>query len=188
MKSITRQRIKNQKGFTLIEMLIVIALVGMVVMMLTSLFGNPFAGAATSGAATQIADQFRAVEGAAIRYQTEHTRPVSTITTLVNEGMMKMIPIPPVSAKEETATTGSYTVRLSKQYPTGTNLTGFGGHGIDTIVLLEQITADVCKEINYKFGVTDQGATPPASINYQKGQQCFGTSPNYTSILPVYTN
>lgn len=178
----------NQKGFTLIELMIVIAIIMFLAVLVVVAFQNPLAGASTKTAAAQITDQLRKVADAGTLFQTNTTSRATSLTDLTTgtNAVFSFTPQPPTQAKETTATTGTFGYYLSTQYPAGTNVTAFGGAGVDTIGGIDRITLDVCAKINeVNYGAT-AGATPPATYSGTRGIQCVGTAPNFSAIIPVY--
>ncbi|MCL5237740.1 MAG: type II secretion system GspH family protein [Nitrospirae bacterium] len=185
----TMLKIREQKGFTLVEIVVIIALLAIVALIVFQIFGNPFKQSSTDGNTTQIFEQFRAVEQGASQYYALNMKETPDIATLTTAGILKTLPAPTTSAREPTNTyTSGYTIVLSNQYPSGTTITGFGGPATDTVAYLEGVTQDICSQVNYRFARGVQGATPPAAIDYTKSLQCYGTAPNFVVLMPVYVN
>ena len=172
----------SEAGFTMVEMLIVIALIGLIVAFLFSKLGNSFNGAAQSQAATQIADDMRSVTDAAQRYSMEKaTNAVSfaNLGTASNSGgpYLSMIPNSP-------STIGAPVYALDvATYTTG------GTAAADTVVKVAIPAANtaVCQAINYQYAGLGIAAAVPGAVDVTKDMQCFGAGP-YTALKTVYIN
>ena len=190
MRNILKQRkatvLQNQKGFTLVEMLIVLVLIGLAVSMMVGIFGNPFANASIDSAATRVIDDLRSIEGAAQAYKVkEGTTPTKIISatptdsTLVSKGYLKLAPTPP----------SPITSGTNYAWDT-TGVTAFGASNttadtVATLLLAGDASSDICKAINKAANGTDAlptSATPDPAKNIQ----CVGTSAPYTAIIPIF--
>lgn len=178
----------NQKGFTLIELMIVIAVIMFLAVLVVVAFQNPLSGASTKTAAAQITDQLRKISDAGTMYQTNTTTRATSLNDLTTgaNAVFSFVPQPPTQAQEATATSGTFGYYLTTQFPAGTNVTAFGGAGIDTIGAIDRITFDVCAKINEVNNGAAAGAAPPATYSGTRGIQCVGSAPNYSALIPVY--
>lgn len=178
----------NNKGFTMIEMLIVIILIGFVITFLFNYLGNAFKGAASQQAASKISDDMRTISDAGARYQMEQATNATALTGVATALDTKLsssgtpyivtIPSPPTTG---TTTGTAYTWDA-------TAYTGWGTSAPDSVITLPGITSiDVCEQINSQFAGIAANTTPPTSVDIKKGVQCFGSGP-YTALKPVYIN
>ncbi len=169
---------QNQKGFTLVEMLIVLVLIGLAIAMMVGIFGNPFATASVDSTANRVIDDLRSIEGAAQSYKAKEAATPTGIsgaaTCLVEKGYLKVNPTAPAPIPNSNPYTW-----------TTTGVTAFGGSGTDTVVTLGGINLDICKAIN-KAAWGDTTGTIPASISGTKNIQCYGSSDPYTAVIPVF--
>ena len=176
MKKQKASGLRNQKGFTLVEMLIVLVLIGLAVALMVGIFGNPFANASVDSAAARVIDDLRSIEGAAQSYKAKEaatpTGISGTATCLVEKGYLKVSPTAPSP--------------ISNAYNwTTTGVTAFGSTGTDTVVTLAGINTDICKAIN-KAAYGDTTGTIPASVSGTKNIQCYGSADPYTAVIPVF--
>ncbi|MFA6823018.1 MAG: prepilin-type N-terminal cleavage/methylation domain-containing protein [Geobacter sp.] len=174
-----KAKMQNQKGFTLVEMLIVLVLIGLAVAMMVGIFGNPFATASIDSTATRVIDDLRSIEGAAQSYKVKEAATPTALsgaaTALVEKGYLKVVPIAPAPI----ANTNTYTW-------TTTGVTAFGSTGADTVVTLGGINDDICKAINKAaYGAVADAAIPTA-VSGTKNIQCYGTGGTNTAIVPVF--
>lgn len=169
---------QNQKGFTLVEMLIVLVLIGLAIALMVGIFGNPFATASVDSAANRVIDDLRSIEGAAQSYKVKEAATPTGIsgaaTCLVEKGYLKVNPTAPAPIPN----TNTYTWETS-------GYTAFGTTSPDTVVTLGGINDDICKAIN-KAAWGDTTGTIPVSISGTKNIQCYGTGGTNTAVIPVF--
>jgi len=181
---------RNQKGFTLIEVLIVIILLGIIITFMFKYGGNIFSNASTQSSASKIVDDFRVIDDAASRYQmdkaanaTALSGAATTLTVAVTSSgtpYLSSIPTPPSSG----VTTGS-----SYTWDNATYTNTWGTAAADTVIALTTITStEVCSEINRQFAGGASGAVPPAAVQgTPKDIQCFGpVGGPYTALKTIY--
>jgi len=178
MRNILKQRkttvLQNQKGFTLVEMLIVLVLIGLAVALMVGIFGNPFANASIDSTATRVIDDLRSIEGAAQSYKAKEAATPADLAALVTKGYLKLTPTAPAPIPN----TNSYAWTTS-------GVTAFGGAGNDTVVTLGGINDDICKAINKAAYGT---AAVPTSVDGSKNIQCYGSNNSNTALIPVFVN
>lgn len=167
---------QNQKGFTLVEMLIVLVLIGLAVSLMVGIFGNPFATASIDSTATRVIDDLRSIEGAAQSYKAKEAATPADLNALVTKGYLKLVPTAPApipdSNKYAWATTG---------------YTAFGTPtAADTVVTLGGITDDICKAINKAAYGAAADAAIPTAVDGAKNIQCFTSGSSNTALIPVF--
>ena len=167
--------LRNQKGFTLVEMLIVLVLIGLAVALMVGIFGNPFANASIDSTATRVIDDLRSIEGAAQSYKAKEAATPADLNALVTKGYLKLVPTAPAPIPN----TNSYTW-------TTTGVTAFGGTGTDTVVTLGGINLDICTAINKAAYGAAASAAIPTSVDGTKNIQCYGSADPYTAVIPVF--
>lgn len=177
--------ISNNRGFTLIEMIIVIVLVGGLMAILVPKIVNQFQTSATQNARNEIIDMMRSIDDGAQLNLTKYTTEISTLAQLVSTGILRTDPVPPPEAQDS-----NYTGTYAYQIDTSSFTTQFGTAAPDTVALLTGVTYDVCVSINEKFGLTSGGAAPPTTVSAGKDPQCFGTggTSGYTVLKVIYTH
>jgi prepilin-type N-terminal cleavage/methylation domain-containing protein len=169
MKKNAATRMQNQKGFTLVEMLIVLVLIGLAVALMVGIFGNPFSNASIDSAATRVIDDLRSIEGAAQAYKVKEAATPADIAALVTKGYLKTTPVPPSALSGST-----YTMAL------GTYKTS----GEDMIATLDKVKDDICKAINKASYGTEEILSGVAAT---KNIQCYGTvADQNTALIPVF--
>jgi prepilin-type N-terminal cleavage/methylation domain-containing protein len=182
--------LNNNKGFTMIEMLVVIILIGFVVSFLFNYAGNAFSNASSQQAASKIADDMRTISEAASRFTMEKATQatgfgtgatqLSAVSVQSGSPFLSSLPNPPTSG----TTSGI-------AYTWGTTDTAFGGTGNDAVVSLTGIASkEVCQQINSQFaGAASGSATAiPAAITYTQDIQCYGAAGAYIAAKPIYIN
>jgi len=174
--------LKKQSGFTLIELMLALIVLGLIIAGLVNYFSNPIKDASVVQAATKIADDMRSIDEAASKYLTDKATEVSgtDFSQLTSNGYLKMIPVPPSQAKNE-----GFGDTYAYAYDT-TTYTSWGGVTPDKVAVLDGINVDVCKKINEKFAGAGESDAPPASAVGTKDIQCFGTDAPYTVIKPIF--
>jgi prepilin-type N-terminal cleavage/methylation domain-containing protein len=178
-KSVKKAGMQNQKGFTLVEMLIVLVLIGLAIALMVGIFGNPFATASIDSTASRVIDDLRSIEGAAQSYKAKEAATPTGIsgaaTCLVEKGYLKVKPTAPAPIPN----TNEYTWTTS-------GVTDFGGTAAaDTIVTLGGINDDICKAINKAAYGDTTGIIPPAVSN-TKNIQCYRTGGSNTALVPIF--
>lgn len=176
-----KRRAGNQRGFTLVEMLIVIALIALAAVIMYGVLGNSYADASVKQAATKIGDDMRSVNDASQKYfvdkGSESTALSGAGTALVDAGYMTMVPVPP------SAVTSGYT------WDSSTYTATWGTAAADTVVkaTLAATAATTCQKINELFAGDAAGAAIPAAVRAGKDLQCFGAGP-YTVVKTMYVH
>lgn len=174
MRNILKQRkttvLKNQKGFTLVEMLIVLVLIGLAVAMMVGIFGSPFANASIDSTATRVIDDLRSIEAAAQADKTQKASTPADLAALVTDGYLKITPTAPPVLPNSTYTMATGTYKGAT----------------DTIATLDKVNDDICKAINKAaYGATANAAIP-AAVDSGKNIQCYGPGTNNIALIPVF--
>ena len=170
-------------GFTLIELLIVITLLGLVVALLVGIFGSPLKFASIENSVTQIADQIRSIADGADYYYARKTTAITSLNNLTTEGILKVIPTPPASAKAE-GYQGTFEYALnSDTYKAWGNT-----NANDIVVQLTGVTSDVCKKVNEKFAAMAPNADIPTNVNATKDIQCIKSGDNNVILKVLHVD
>jgi len=123
-----------KKGFTLVEMLIVIVIIGLIVGILVGIMGNPLREATLTRHVAKIADDFRSMADATdLHYVNTVTFPAAITDLVGQEGGLKMAPVAP-----QAAGVGDYAMVATA--------TEFGGAGNDLTVEVD-VPADFCARV-----------------------------------------
>lgn len=186
-----KTRKTNQKGFTLVELMVGLMVVGLIAALLVGIFGNPLKTASTSKAATQIEDQTRSVLDGANMFYTQKTQEIVSLNDLVDSTKMNptaltAIPSPPIAASA-TGTALTYTLDTANA-----TYKGWGDPTKnDTVVHADGITADVCLKIDQDQGVLGPNNTTsdiPAALDTTKQILCWSNGGTYTVVGLVYSH
>jgi len=179
---ISKARKAGEAGFTMVEMLIVIALIGLIIAFLFSKLGNSFTSAATSQAATQIADDMRSINDATQKYSIEkasNATGFADLATASNGGgpFLAMTPVSP-----STIGSPAYT------WDSATNVWGTVMADTSVKITIPAANIGVCQAINFQFaGAASAGTAVPGAVNAALDFQCFGAGP-YTAVKSIYIN
>lgn len=173
------KQLRNNKGFTLVEMLVVLALVAVVAGLAFSVMGDTFSDSSIKAAATKVGDDMRQVSDASKNYQAQKASNAAATSDLVTGGYLTMMPSPPSQSGG-----GSYV------WDTATYTNTWKTAAADTVVTYNMNNKDsVCKKINELFNGAAEGAAIPAAIDGTKDMQCFGTAGGaVTAAKLIYAN
>ena len=176
-----KRRGMNQKGFTLVEMLIVIALIALAAVIMFGVLGNSYGDASVKQSATKLGDDMRAVNDASQKYMVDKGSEATALsgagTALVDSGYMTMIPVAPSSAG---ATPYAWDTSTYKGWSNAANN--------DTVVKSTITSTPICQKINELFAGLAAGAAVPGAIDYTKDLQCFGAASPYTVVKSLYVH
>lgn len=175
--------LRKQDGFTLIELMLALIVMGLIIAGMYSYFSNPIKEASVGQAATKIADDMRSIDEAASMYLTDKATEISgtDFTQLSSNGYLKITPVPPSQAKDSGfAGTYAYSYDTSSYKPWGNAATN------DKVAVLGGVNYEVCKKINQKFAGAAEVDEPAAAITGTKDLQCFGSSAPYTVVKPIF--
>ena len=182
---------RNQKGFTLVELMVGLMVVGLIASLLVGIFGNPLKTASTSKAATQIEDQTRSVLDGANMFYTQKTQEITSLNDLVDSSKMNptaltAIPSPPIAAS---ASGSALTYSLETANAT---YKGWGDPSKeDTVIHADGITADVCLKIDQDQGILGPNNTTsdiPVALDTTKQIQCWSNGGTYTMSGLIYSH
>lgn len=177
---------KGQDGFTLIELIIVITLVGLVVASLVGIFGNPLKASTIDNSASQIGDHLRSIADGGDYYYTKTTTEATTMSNLTSgaNATLKTTPVAPTSAKDaDYAGTFAYVLDT-------TTYTAWNTTAADTTAVLAGLTDDVCKKINEKYAGLAADAAIPTAVDATKDMQCWkAAAATYaTAVKVIYSH
>lgn len=175
---------KGQKGFTLVEMIIVIALAAVVIGMLFSVLGDYYTQGTTKSAAGKSVDDLNTISTAAQTYKIDKAAEMTTagvagVTALVTAQYLTQAPVAP-----NPFSTADYEIDT-------TTYTQWGTVAADTTATLTAantlLTTEVCAKVNELFAGAAAGAVPAAAPVGTKDVQCVGAAGGpYTIVKPIY--
>lgn len=180
--------LRNNAGFTMIEMLVVIILIGIVVSMTIKYVGGGFSNASVQQGAISIADDTRGIYETAQRYKLEKAADATGLTgsataltvAVASDGkpFMTMVPVAPT-----TGVSGSYT------WDAATYTNTWGTAAADAVVEITVTSTAVCSQINQQFAGLAANAVPPVAVDGTKDVQCFGPAGGpYKALKTIYIN
>jgi len=172
-----QKHVKDQKGFTMVEMLVVLVLVGLVVTFLFSVLGSSFSNASIQQSATKIADDMRSINDASQKYTLTNATQAPSLASLTAGGVMTTVPVPPA--------TGGVTAYT---WDNATYTATWGTAAADTVIKTTTTSINVCEMVNQLFAGAAAGTTPPAAVNGALDIQCFGAASPYTVLKTIYVN
>lgn len=168
---------RDQRGFTMVEMLVVLVLVGLVVTFLFSVLGSSFSNASIQQSATKIADDMRSINDASQKYTLTTANQSANLAALTGGGYMTTVPVPPA--------TGGVTAYA---WDNSTYTNTWGTAAADSVVKSTTTALPVCQMVNQLFAGAAANATPPAAVSGTLDLQCFGAASPYTIVKTIYVN
>lgn len=170
-----------RKGFTLVEVLIVLIMIGVIAWLFISNFSNPIKSGTTQASANKIAEDMRSIADATDKYIVEkQTNPlgVSHATAgLLENNYLKFAPIP-------TSVNTAYVWDET----TYTGASSWGTALADTALTTTTTSTALCQKINEMFTGAAATAVPPASFSKTLDLQCVGAAAPHTIVKPLIVN
>lgn len=174
--------LRNNKGFTLVEMLVILLIIGVIVAVLVGIMGNPVTQATVDGAVAKTGDDMRALKDAMDLYMMRGNTEPADFVPLLTAGIITQMLIPSANA----SSANSYTYVPSNG---ASPRTGFGGTGNDATIELTGVKGPVCRAFNTKYNGAAEGAVPPVAFTPASGSHCFGPNDDTNTIVwPVSVN
>lgn len=179
--------LKNQKGFSLLEVMVALLLIGVAVAVMVGTIGKTATTqASTNAAAAQIIADLTAIDTAVQAFKADLPDPgagwvtASIDAELVAKGYLKQSP-------PTLYPSALYLMDDAFEYDGGVTPAN------DTIAVLADaipataatIPDDVCQAINTKAYGAAVGAAIPAAIDPLKNIQCYGAGGDNTAAVPV---
>lgn len=161
--------LRNNKGFTLMELVVGMVILGLIIALTAPLLMNQYQGWAAQAGAEQVAGQMHDMQGAATNYQIATQNKATDIagnnTTLVGSGYLQTTPVPPSSVQP-------YTWDMSG----------------DPVYLVKTTTDSktLCSKLNELYAGATAGDPPPAAVNASLNLQCFGAASPYNIQMRMY--
>lgn len=170
--------LRNRKGFTLVEMLVILMIIGVIVAVLVGIMGNPVTEATKDGAVAKTGDDMRALKDAIDLHMVRGNAEPTAFSELLTAGIITQILVPSKNAGSGTAYT------LDK-----VNYTAWGTNAADVAIVLAGVKDTICDAFNVKYAGIAAGTTP-AAISGAIGSQCIaGEGPgNRTIVWPAIVN
>lgn len=146
---------KTRRGFTLIEVMVVLSLLAMITVLAYNFFGNTMREARLRQAATKFYNDFRILSDAMDEFYRRNGRlptaaEVNGDKILVTSGILKAMPTPDLSWKDSTDYGAASVYEWSSSYD---NMDGVGAH--DSTWLYYYVPNELCAEFNSRY------AAPP---------------------------
>lgn len=182
----TNRQLQPQAGFTLVEVLVVLVLLGVIISLAISRLSAPLTEATIKKSTFQIAQDMQTISDAGQYYITDKNAVLTadaggTWKTEIRTGMLTSIPNPPSDAKAA-GFAGTYGYDL--------NAATYNGYGstttTDTVIFVDGLADEVCKKINETYAGTTVGSAIPAAIDYTKDLQCFASGGNNRVTKPIF--
>lgn len=171
---------RDNRGFTLLEILIIIIIFAFIIALLFSYFGNPLANISVHSSAEQIVDSFRTIDDAWNSYYIETLKEADNLDTLFQKGYLKFIPVPPQTAKME-GFTDKYAYSINR-----TDYDFAGSSTPDVVVTLRGISEPVCRKINHLYGGFPENSEIPVYIHKDRVIQCIRDGDSTLVLKTVY--
>ena len=166
---------QKRKGFTLLEVLIFVAVAAFVVILLTAYFIYSSKQAIVKSDATNIVDAMRQVKTAAQVYLLENGQEATGLSDL----NLASKPVPPATAKDP-----NYTGTYDYEWHTDINVQGSSDN--DVTLVLPGVSDEVCKKINELY--TGLGATIPTSLSSDYTYQCYNDGNQNDVVGVIYVH
>jgi len=168
--------LKNEKGFTLMELLVCMIIAGLLIAVSATAYNNIIGDSSPRAAALGIAKDFQEVFNVSQKSFADTTSEPADLTALTTSGLLTAIPTPPTQAS------------ASPYVWDTTTYSGWASASADTVVSLAGVSEGTCKKINELFAGAVSGATPPGAVDTKKKTQCFGAGPTYTALQPIFSH
>jgi prepilin-type N-terminal cleavage/methylation domain-containing protein len=135
--------LKDNRGFTLVEVLVMLAVIGLITGVLFGVMGNVFGDSSTKAAAIQISDGIRQISDGAQNYQAQKSMQAANPGTLITAGLLNsMPPVPSAVGTTWAAAWGTDASRSGKK-----------------LMTLSVTNDAVCQKVNELFAGLAAGAT-----------------------------
>jgi prepilin-type N-terminal cleavage/methylation domain-containing protein len=156
----------GEGGFTLVELLVVITIIGIVVATLIGIFGNPLQDASTRNAGSQVGNHLRSINDGANYFFARTTVRATTMADLTTgaNATLTTPPVPPSFARVQ-GHAGTYAYVINT-----TAYTQWRTAAADTVAVLEGLTDDVCRMFNEMYAGS---ATIFTAVQADRSMQCI---------------
>ena len=166
-----KSALRNKKGFTLVEMLVMLAVVGLIAGVLFGVMGNVFGDSSIKAAAVQVADGVRQINDAAQNHQAQRAaKPAGADwASLVSTGMLTALPPTPSAigapawGRDQTAAPVEYVT-----------------------LAIPDANLTVCQKINELYAGAAEGAPVSATRVAGKDLHCYGSAGAYKVEKKVF--
>lgn len=161
-----------KKGFTLIEVMVVLSILAIIAVLAYNFFGGTMKEATLTQNAAKIADDMRVLDDGYAKHYLDASAYPANYDELVTDGVLKAKPTPPKSSLETAFAAEVYTLDT-------TGYTMVGTAAKEHVALLKGVTDDVCKEVNNRYSdlgaaiLTYANAAAVTGANTQKTIFCY---------------
>lgn len=167
---------KNQKGFTLLELLIVIVVLALIITTGYSYIKNSYQDSTEAVMAINIASHEKDIVNAFKLYQHRKGTNPTNIAELVSEALLMTIPKPPTNSQ---STAGDYTLNTNRTLEGTSYIT----------VELTNVKDNICKKINASAGLDPATYGPGKTTTTTNAiTTCFDIDTNSTNNNNIVTS
>ncbi|WP_188055666.1 type II secretion system protein [Oryzomonas rubra] len=169
----------NNKGFTLVELLISLVVIALIIGLLVAFFGNPLSKSNSDSAAISVMDDMRQFCQAEAQYYDKKGTGITALSNFVSAGLFpKTGAVPTPNAHAVSVAGTAYTLDTT----TFADITG----KVQSTAVLTNVPDAVCKSFNRQFGsnsVNPIGDAIAAGFSASQDPQCFATGTADTNTI-----
>jgi prepilin-type N-terminal cleavage/methylation domain-containing protein len=178
MKKFSTRSKRNEGGFTLIELAIVIVIIGCLMAFFVNKYNQNGTSPASSSAAQTIRKDAEAITSLAAVYAAQKNAEITSLDDLVTANLANKY-TPLIDWKAPAAASINYVIDNT------TYAAQFGTAAADTVLILDNVTKDICTAIDVKTNLIAEGAAIPGAVTNNVSAQCFDTGGGVYRFLKV---